>query len=33
MKHNLLKRLTMVLLAVLNHKFYQESRNGGTDFH
>ncbi|MBQ8375753.1 MAG: hypothetical protein IJX33_01705 [Akkermansia sp.] len=23
----------MILLAVLNHKFYQESRNGGTDFH
>ncbi|MBP3498753.1 MAG: hypothetical protein J6J97_01545 [Akkermansia sp.] len=23
----------MILLAVLNHKFYQESRHGGTDFH
>ena len=23
----------MVLLAVLNHKFYQESRHGGADFH
>jgi Zn-dependent protease len=23
----------MVLLAVLNHKFYRELRHGGTDFH
>lgn len=29
----LLLSIFMILLAVLNHKLYQESRNGGADFH